>query len=715
LSAKSLFIDGRNCWRHAQADRVAFLVDGAAYFDAFAQAALRAQKSIIILGWDFHSEIRLWCDDKPRRVPAVLGDFLNFLIRRNRRLRVYILDWDFPMIFGTEREFPPLFGLGWRHRRRIHLRFDNAFPVGASHHQKIVVIDDAMAFSGGMDFAAGRWDTPEHMARDPRRTVAGKVVQPVHDLMMALDGEAAFQLARLAKARWCVATGKKLRRTGCDNNPWPEDLEPDVKNVHLAISRTAPAYEDRPQIREIEALFLDMIAAAKQSIYIECQYFTAARVEQALERRLQEENGPEILVVVRNKCDGWLEHHVMGSLRTRLVNRLRAADRNGRFHVYYPVVPDLGDECVNIHAKLMIVDHEWLRIGSANLSNRSMGLDTECDLTLEARGDVRVAQAIAGFRNRLLAEHLGSTQQQVAQAVQREGSLAGAIAALTSGKRKLEPLVHLEEWPEQAVSVAEILDPERPVAPEELIEEVLPDLAPEHAERPWFKILAVALILVGFFAAWRYTPLKDMVTVEAVTDWVEAFREHPAAPFALMGAYIIGSMIMFPRPLLTLAAVVAFGPWLGFGYALAGILAAALTEYTLGRTLGRETIRSFAGPKINQISKRLQKRGLIAVIAVRLVPVAPFIVVNLVAGATHIRLWHFALGSAIGTLPGVLAMSVFGEQVQIALNDPSKINYWVIAAVIVVMAIGAFAVRRWLNRPSSRLEAGPVVRAAESA
>lgn len=713
-AARSTFIEGKNCWRRVHADRAAFIVDGAAYFDAFGRAALRAKKSIIIVGWDFDSRTILWPENAPPHVPTTLGDFLNFLVKRTPGLRVFVLDWDFPMIY-VDREFPPVFGLGWRHRRRIHLRFDNQHPVGGSHHQKIVVIDESVAFAGGIDLAIGRWDTPEHLAHDPRRNLGDKVCHPVHDLMMLVDGEAAFNLARLAKERWRMATGKKLRRTGCDNDPWPESVQPDLHNATLAISRTVPAYKEREEVREVETLFRDLIAAASKHIYFECQYFTSAIVGDALEKRLQEPDGPEIVVVVRHKCDGWLEEPVMGSLRTRLVKRLRAADRHGRFHIYYPCVPELSVECINVHAKLMIVDDEWLRIGSANLANRSMGIDTECDLTLEARGDPGVQMAIAGFRNRLLAEHLGVTPAAVAQTFSQEQSLAKTVTVLRQGERSLLPLDDLEEWPDVMVSAAQMLDAERPVSPERLIEEVLPDLDHEHLGVPWGKLFLAGLALGAMAAAWRYTPLKDMFTMDVVIAWIQTWRGYPAAPFMLMGAYTIASFVMFPRPLITLATVVAFGPYRGFCYAMAGILVASVFGYVLGRLLKRETVRWLAGPRINKISNVLRKRGLIAVVAARIVPIAPFVVENIVAGAAHIKLWHFVVGTAIGFLPGLLAMSVFGNEVESALLDPSKINYWLIAGVLLVFVVGIFVVRRWFKRWTEEHESDAVSKAPQSA
>jgi phosphatidylserine/phosphatidylglycerophosphate/cardiolipin synthase-like enzyme len=133
---------------------------------------------------------------------------------------------------------------------------------------------------------------------------------------------------------------------------------------------------------------------------------------------------------------GWLEEMTMHVLRSRVVVALREADRTAaraapRFEVYYPHIEGLAaGTCIDMHSKVMIVDDEWLRVGSANLSNRSMGVDTECDMVIEAHGLARVADRIRAFRDGLLAEHTGSTPAAVARAIAQHGTMAAAIAHL---------------------------------------------------------------------------------------------------------------------------------------------------------------------------------------------------------------------------------------------------------------------------------------------
>lgn len=712
-SASTLLRPGYNCWNVARAERVALIADAADYFKAFYQAALRARRSIVILGWDFNSQTRLHYDPVERDgPPAVLGEFLNYLVRRRHGLHVQVLNWDYPMVFGADRELPPLYGFGWTPARRVHLRYDDTHPVAGSHHQKIVVIDDALAFIGGIDLTVRRWDSSEHAPADPRRTAYGKPYPPFHDLMVALDGDAARSLATLAQERWLNATGRRLkpvRSRGEQYDPWPPALEPDLAGVEVGIARTIPPRGETPPVREVERLYLDMIASARNHIYIENQYFTAPRIAAALEKRLAELDGPEVVLVLRLLSHGWLEEHTMHILRTRLIERLRKNDRYGRFHVYYPHVPGLDPGCcLDVHSKLMIVDERCLRIGSANLCNRSFGLDTEADIAIEARARPRVGAVIRSFRDRLLAEHLDVTVERVEEEIEHAGSLHGAIAALADEGRSLRELDRLPEWSDAVLSVAAVADPEEPIALDALLldrRQAEPE-APER--RAWLSLAFVCLIIAVLTGAWRFTPLAHVVTPERIVDWAHDFGSRWWAPLAVMVAYTPACLVMFPRPLITLAAVIAFGPWLGFSYALAGIVASAVVTYAIGQRMRRDTVRRLAGPKLDRMIEVLKKYGLLAMTLLRLVPIAPFAVESIVAGAIHMRLRDVVLGTAIGLVPGTLATTVFGDAIETALTGSGPVNWWLVAATVGLLGGGIWAVKRWFTRMGRRIhgEAG---------
>jgi phospholipase D1/2 len=219
--------------------------------------------------------------------------------------------------------------------------------------------------------------------------------------------------------------------------------------------------------------------------------------------------------------------------------------------------------------------------------------------------------------------------------------------------------------------------------------------ATERLGPAWGKIAVAVIVLAALAAAWRYTPLSEYVTAERVIAWAQAVGNLWWAPLVVMLAYTPACFVMFPRPLITLFAVIAFGPVLGFVYSLTGILAAALATYFAGRAMRPEAVRNIVGDKLNEMTEVLRRRGLLACFAMRIVPVAPFVVEGIAAGAVRIKVWHFSLGTVLGMLPGTLTTTIFGDQIQTALEDPSRINYWLIAGVVVFFAVLIMIVRRW--------------------
>jgi uncharacterized membrane protein YdjX (TVP38/TMEM64 family) len=211
----------------------------------------------------------------------------------------------------------------------------------------------------------------------------------------------------------------------------------------------------------------------------------------------------------------------------------------------------------------------------------------------------------------------------------------------------------------------------------------------------WGKLLAIVVVIAALAAAWRYTPLSEYITAQRITGWARAIRGWSWAPLVVMFLYTPAAFVMFPRPVLTLLTVIAFGPWLGFAYGMAGIIGSALVTYYVGRLLPEKTLQRLAGDKLDDVIKALRRRGLMAMLAVRIIPVAPFAVEGFIAGAVPIKLWEYTLGTFLGMLPGVLATSVFGGQLTAALKDPSTINWWIVGGVIVAMVALTWYVKRW--------------------
>ncbi|WP_159714735.1 phospholipase D-like domain-containing protein [Geminicoccus flavidas] len=455
---------GRNCWRIARASRAALLPDAASYFARLAQAFQRARRSILIIGWDFDGRIRLCPTDQSCQP---LGAMLRQLVEARPELEVDILVWSFAVVHAPSAPSELLLNQDWEQHPRIHLKLDHEHPIYAAHHQKIVCIDDQLAFVGGIDLTVKRWDTWRHKARDRRRIdPEGDHYEPVHDMQMVVEGEAAEAVAAVARARWQRAYGQapppvpRAER----GELWPPGLEPQFLEAEVAVARTLPVWRNFPPVHEISALTLDAIAAARHCIYVEAQYFANFEVAELLERSLRQPTGPEVVVLMSRRLPGTLEQFIMGRNRDRVLRRLMRADRHGRFGGYYTCTPSAGGDIdILIHAKLMIIDDRFLKVGSANINNRSVGLDTECDFAIEAHSDAE-RQAIATIRRQLLAGHLRVTPEQLRAATIEHGSTIRAIRALQAEGKGLRDFAGVDPGGRtRPVIGTALLDPREPI------------------------------------------------------------------------------------------------------------------------------------------------------------------------------------------------------------------------------------------------------------
>jgi uncharacterized membrane protein YdjX (TVP38/TMEM64 family) len=332
-----------------------------------------------------------------------------------------------------------------------------------------------------------------------------------------------------------------------------------------------------------------------------------------------------------------------------------------------------------------------------------MGLDTECDLTIEALGREDVRNSIRDLRAQLLGEHLGFEPERVRETIERTGSLRSAIDLLQQDQAKLgrtlKPLADLPQVSPALLSVASVADPEKPVGLSDLANLLSSDdeTSTEGTHSPaWGKIAAFALVCLALTALWKYTPLATFLDSNHVTGWARRAGDEWWMPLVVIFLYTPVAFTLFPRPLLTLFAVIAFGPLQGFVYAMLGIELSAWVSFALGKAMNRNTVRRIAGTRLNGILQVLRRRGLLAMTALRLVPIAPFLVEGVVAGAARVKFSDFMIGTALGMLPGTLTSTVFGNQLQVWLEDPSRINYWAIALVLLGLGVATWLVRRWL-------------------
>ncbi|PZQ55611.1 MAG: phospholipase [Phenylobacterium zucineum] len=441
-----LLKEDTTCWRAGEASRAAIIVDVADYFAAVKAAIRKARRSVHILGWVFHPKTIL-DHAPPSSDPDACGiaAFLREVADARPELDVRVLCWKAALpVAITQGLYPQRAGRCFE-GSRVRFVLDGRLPTGASHHQKVVVVDDKVAFAGGCDFGPDRWDTCDHEDENPRRAaIPGEhpCFDARHEVMSLVDGAPAQALGELFRERWLRATGEVLaspRATRAD--PWPGEVVPQFEDVRVGLSRSRASWRGHPKHREVETLYLASIAAARSCIYLENQYFTSPMIAEALAKRLGEPAGPEVILVSTEHSPSYFDQMTMDRTRSLFIKRLKDADRFGRFRIYSPVTA-MGRTII-VHAKIAIIDDVLLRIGSANLNNRSMGFDTECDVSIEPAGDTRTASraAIRAVRTRLLAHWLACEDAVLDRAVRAEGGIGAGIEALRRrGHCRLRPI-----------------------------------------------------------------------------------------------------------------------------------------------------------------------------------------------------------------------------------------------------------------------------------
>jgi phosphatidylserine/phosphatidylglycerophosphate/cardiolipin synthase-like enzyme/uncharacterized membrane protein YdjX (TVP38/TMEM64 family) len=678
LQSSSILIPGDTVWRRCKAGRLAILNDAAAYFAALRAALLLATNHVYIIGWDIHSLTRLvgpsgHADDG---YPEELGAFLKALLESKPELRIDILSWDFPALYAAEREWnsPSKFTAGAPDRLRFC--FDSSLPLGSAQHQKIVVIDGVLAFSGGLDLTIRRWDSSAHAADDPHRVDPdGKPYPSFHDVQCMVDGDAAACLTEVVESRWRAAGCTVIPTPVVSGECWPVSVPVQARGMTAGIARTGIATADEPAVHEVARLFEASINTADRFIYIENQFTSTVDIARLLVQRMLDVPQLKVLIVTPKLHSSWFESQAMQSGRCGFIGQFAAADVMDRVRFLYPSTrgPD-GAAAVMVHSKVMITDNRFLRIGSANLNNRSMGADTECDLAFEATSEAQ-QKYIARFRRQMIGHFCGVDEREIEA---NEADLLGYLDRLgESGHEKsLQPIDPAATEGGIATVVQPVADPREPLHLD------------RAANRMWtartvFAVLGLVAALAGLALAWQYTSLKDFADVGFVSSVISERSQF--APLLAIAAFVVGGLVVFPVLVLIAATAAALGPWMGFVSAGIGVLLSALTLFLIGRFLGHARLQRLLGRRAARIQRRVIGKGVVAVAMIRMVPIAPFSIVNLVAGASELSLRDFMLGTVLGMAPGIAVMAALGAQIADLARNASLGN-----VLLLVLAVAAW-------------------------
>ena len=223
--------------------------------------------------------------------------------------------------------------------------------------------------------------------------------------------------------------------------------------------------------------------------------------------------------------------------------------------------------------------------------------------------------------------------------------------------------------------------------------------------RAW-RTLAVSFVLFGgvgvvfLFGA----PLLGISGEGAVEQWLGAAHGVWALPVAV-GAFALLAFVGVPQFVLIAAAVVAFGPWTGLAYSWIGTMVSSAIGFFLGRQFGARLLRDYAGEGIRKFMTLIGKNGFMASLIVRLVPSAPFIVVNMAAGVTPMRFRDVLAGTAIGIVPKIALTAFAGNSIVQALRGGGAQHVVMLLLAALVWLIAGWYARIWLKRREEAAEA----------
>lgn len=416
-----LNVEQNRCW-FGPTDQSVVIVDAEAYYSAFYRAACHAQSFIALAGWQFDTGAQLLRGEAAARAPypVQLLPFLNALCRERPELRVYILAWDYSLVYSLEREWLQKLKFAFQSAPAIRFEFDAHPNIGGSHHQKLAVVDGVTAFAGGLDICDERWDDRRHAPSNQLRVnQAGAPCRPNHEVQAAVQGPAAAAVTAVFIERWQRALGETLELRPEPSSPAAQLRLAEIDRAAIlplradtvALARTLPG-ETQADVKEVKSAISAALLAAERFIYVETQYFTSHSVTAVLLERLRDTTKPrlQILILMPRGADNSKEKFALGDLQAAVLSELEAAAEHYGHELRFLCSAASAGDCETatfIHSKVLIVDDELLCVGSANMTERSMALDSELCLLWQGEPGSPLASDIRAVRSSLLAEHSG--------------------------------------------------------------------------------------------------------------------------------------------------------------------------------------------------------------------------------------------------------------------------------------------------------------------
>ncbi|QPG06122.1 VTT domain-containing protein [Salinimonas marina] len=719
-NSNSIFQQGENCWVSSKASFAAPLIDCANYYKALHSSIVKAKHSIFIVGWDIDSRIRLIRgeDEANSEAPSVISDLLAWKAEQNPELNIYLLRWDSSLAFFAQREMWAKEVWDEKTPDNVETVLDDTIPMGGSQHQKIVIIDDEVVYSGGMDVSTNRWDTRDHPVESAERDGPDGEYGPLHDVQAVYAGPLVKDFAELVRWRWLrVAESQPIDiREGAKNaldDPlpaaWPPAYQPWFEKVDCALARTIPFMDEVEPVQEVRNMLLDLINQAERVIYIENQFTSRQEIAEALNSRLKACPDLNVIIVSSYEPKGRFECEAFWASRIEFKKILFNDIDPARIIMSYSSISDEQSRSAykRIHSKVMTIDNKYLVIGSSNLSNRSMTLDTEIDTVFYGNTEHN-QQHIEKVRDDLLAEHTGRDLATTAELMQ-EAMPARAIIENQRAHGYILTQVNDEIFTEQSSDnlFRSFSDPEEPlIAMPTLDGQSMPVKNPRR--RTIMIGLGVLVIaLLGGLMFWASQSIS-WLSADSINAFLEKSRgTYFALPTVLL-VYLVGGLLFFPVTVLSIAVAAVFGPIWGPIYGILGALLSSASMFGVGKLLGNAGLKKIGGPKVEAVDQKLKSSGVVGVAAIRMLPIAPFSLVNLVAGISSIGLFQFLMGTFLGMFPPMIAKGLVGDSITQIFRNPSPqtISYLVGGIVLWGLMIwGSQKFARWYQERKQKEKA----------
>lgn len=706
----SIFRQGENCWVSSKASYAAPLIDCANYYKALHSSLAKAKHSIFIVGWDIDSRIRLLHgeDEARSEAPSVISELLAWKAEQNPDLKVYLLRWDSSLAFFAQREMWAKEVWDENTPDNVKTMLDDTIPMGGSQHQKIVIVDDEVVFSGGMDVSTNRWDTRDHPPQSDERDGPEGEYGPLHDVQAVYAGPIVKDFAELVRWRWLrVAESEPIEfrdnpRNGLDDSlpdAWPDGFDPWFEKVDCALARTIPFMDEVEPVQEVRNMLLDLINQAERVIYIENQFTSRQEIAEALNKRLKTCPDLNVIIVSSYEPKGRFECEAFWASRIEFKKILfKGVDPDRIVMSYSSITDEQGRSAYKrIHSKVMTIDEQYLVIGSSNLSNRSMTLDTEID-TVYFGNNEHNSRQIAKVRDDLLAEHTGRDLPTTAR-LMKEANPARAIMEGQLAHGYVLTQVNDEIFTDQPSDnlFRSFSDPEEPLI---AIPTLDGDTMPAKNPRRRTIMIGLGVLVLAILGGLMYWASQAIPWLNA--DSINAFLEESrgtyfALPTVLL-VYVVGGILFFPVTVLSIAVAAVFGPIWGPIYGILGALLSSATMFGVGKLLGNAGLKKIGGPKVEALDQKLKSSGIVGVAAIRMLPIAPFSLVNLVAGISSIGIFQFLVGTFLGMFPPMIAKGLVGDSITQIFRNPSVETISYLAGGIVLWGLmiwGSQKFARW--------------------